>query len=350
MENLKSYMGMFKISIKNPLIVILFLVMTVTSCKQKKESVPEVLLVGTFHQIADSLNCNWQNAYQKILRYKPDQIAVEYNHPHDSISHVSSMGRNWSKRLDSLKLLWDGRHSSTIDSLSKYERISQKKEDLETRLQLWKYYYLNADFGNRDYQSYLIHMESNDDIKSLNTSGNFDSLFQKRHQAIVRHRKESEFFNLVFPLAYNLNIAYVAPTDNKSTYAVQSDAYVKWSEGIKDSLAWKKYNSLWNDFNQGYNAKLVDCNALEFVNSEDFLKRSDFLQAHIFDDLNNEDFKAYTDVWYKRNGLIGDNIIKLIETKNAKKVAAFYGFMHVYPVKKYLEEKGYKVKLLGHLD
>ncbi|MEM7084675.1 MAG: DUF5694 domain-containing protein [Bacteroidota bacterium] len=343
-------MKTFKLCVRNPLGVILILMLVIISCSKPKEIEPEILLVGTFHKIADSLKCNWKSTYHKILNYRPDQIAVEYNKPLDSSSHIFTLGKNWNTKLDSLKLVWDKQKSSSEDTTKKYGEIPLAEVNMETHLTLWKYYYLHADMGNRDYQSYLIHSKSEDYITSLDTLKDFDSFFQKRHKRIVRHRKDSEFFNLIFPLVHHLGISYIAPTDNKTTYAMQSEAYSKWSKEIKDTAARKKYDSFWKEFSDEYTAKLPECNALEFVNSVSFLKKSDYGQAHIFDDLNNENFKEYSDIWYKRNRLIGDNIIEVIESKDAKRVAVFYGFMHVYPVKKYLEEQGYKVKLLEHLD
>ncbi|MEM7487483.1 MAG: DUF5694 domain-containing protein, partial [Bacteroidota bacterium] len=255
-----------------------------------------------------------------------------------------------NKRLDSLALLWDGHKSSPIDAINKYSNTSNTSMDFVTRMTLWKYHFLNADIANRNYQSFFIQKYYEHYGKFLDTMNKFDSSFIKKQKIIADYQKEREFFNLIYPLAEALGITYIDPTDNKSTYAIQSEAYAKWSKEIKDTSAWESYTSFWEDFSAGYRSKLTTCDALEFVNSEAFLKKSDCGQAHIFDDLNNEDFKEYADIWYKRNGFIADNIIDVVNKKGVKKVVAFYGFMHIHPVKKHLEEKGYKVKLLAHLE
>ena len=50
-----------------------------------------------------------------------------------------------------------------------------------------------------------------------------------------------------------------------------------------------------------------------------------------------------------RNTSIADRIIAAAEAEHAQRIAVFYGYMHVAPVKRALEAKGYRVKVLEDL-
>ncbi|MDX1940637.1 MAG: DUF5694 domain-containing protein [Saprospiraceae bacterium] len=296
-----------------------------------KDKKTEVLLVGVIHYIPDSLSCNWQSVYDKILRYKPDQISVEYIIPSDSASLTFSLGENYRSTWDSLTLAW------------------QEKKNESQRIELWKSYHLNLDFANRDYQTYLLYKNMPPNLPFIDTIGEFKKFFNDRHKRLIAARKESEFFNLVFPLADALDIPYLYPTDERAYNLAQSEAYVQWDAELKNTAYMEKLNSFWKEFNETEAAQILTCNAIEFVNSRDWLEKSDYGQAQILHDTNNKYYKEYVNVWYKRNESIANRIIEASRASKARKMAVFYGYMHIAPVKKYLERQGFTVKLIGDL-
>lgn len=331
---------------KKALVLFLLTSLFFKNFAQKKT---EILLTGIFHELPDSLQCNWTKTYQKLVRYKPDQIAIEYDMPDDTASLVNYLGENYRAVWEATMLAWMGQKINAADSIKHYSRLLSKKNNPAFRLQLWKYYHLGADMGNRDYQSYLIQQDWNKYSPLIDTTQAWGKALYIQHKATVKWRKNGEFFNLVFPLAHKYSITYLHPTDNKMTYSAQSEAFAAFAEALENTEDWKKYEAFWQEFNAAENAQKANCTGLEFINSRAWVDHTDYAQVRILAYLNNPDYAAYGNVWYKRNESIADRIIAAAQKSKAKKMVVFYGNMHVYPVKKYLEQKGYKVKLIGDL-
>lgn len=330
-----------------PLVVLIIIVFfTNLGCEKKK---PEFLLVGVFHNIPDSLSCNWKPVYDKILSYQPDQVAVEWLHPSDTASLPHHFGDNYRFIWDSLMMAWEGKKINAADSANHYYRLLQKSNDDKLRLQLWRYYHLGLDIGNRDYQTYLLHTGIEQGGGLPDTTTLMGQVFWTRYKQTLTNRKDGEFFRLVYPLAKQLGISYLHPTDDRVTFPVQSEAWGKFYNKITGTAAANKVDSFWKAFVETEQQQLAACNGLSFVNSPGWLKNTDYGQAHIADSMNNKDFADYSAVWYRRNKSIAGRIIERANKSKAKKMVVFYGYMHVFPVKQFLEEEGYKVNLLGDL-
>ena len=89
---------------RRSILPLLLLVLLYPSCAPSapKSDKPEVLLVGVLHQIPDSLACNWKSAYDKVLRYAPDAIAVEHAPPADTVSMAHYFGGDYAAYRDSV--------------------------------------------------------------------------------------------------------------------------------------------------------------------------------------------------------------------------------------------------------
>ncbi|MGB4843551.1 MAG: DUF5694 domain-containing protein [Ferruginibacter sp.] len=319
-------------------------------CTSSKQEKAEILLVGVFHNIPDSIaDCNWQPTYQKLVNYQPDQIAVEEVSPDDSASLIQNFGENYRHLFDSVTLVYTGSKINAADSIRHYYNLLLKKEDPALRLQLWKYYHLGLDMGNRDFQSYQILQNFNNYTSLIDTNKAWDKSFWIKYQRFVTGRKNSEFYNLIYPLAMKMGVNYLYPTDNRITYPIQSEAYQKFAEELEHTEYMKRQDSFWVEFVKTEALQLSNCNGLPFVNSLTWLEKTDYGQAHILDDADNAAYRKYADVWYQRNESIAERIIKAAQQSKAKKMAVFYGYMHVAPVKKFLEQQGYVVKLIGDL-
>lgn len=313
------------------------------------QKLPEFLLVGVFHRIPDSLACNWATTYQKIQRYHPDQIAVEEVIPSDTASLYHSIGEGYVPIWDSLVIAWEGKKINVRDSIGRYQQLLRKFERPEWRLNLWKYYHLGLDLGNREYQTYLIYKNQESYLAQLDTNSQWGKAMWIRYQRTIRFKKESEFFNLIYPLAQALDIKYLYPTDNRITFTAQSEAYEKYSSALEGTDAQSRADSFWKNFVDTEQREIKNCQALSFVNSPEWLQNTDYGQAHLLDDLKLAAYAEYTRVWYARNESIAERMIEAAIKSRAKKMVAFYGYMHISPVKKYLEARGYQVKLIGDL-
>lgn len=325
----------------------LFLFFLISSCTREKK--PEILLVGVFHEIPDSLSCNWKAPLSKLIQYQPDQVCVEYVAPWDTASLPFFLGDDYREKWDSVMIAWEGKLIQPRDSVNKYSRLLKEKYDDSIRYHLWKYYHLHADIGNRDYQTYLLHQRIKGSGQLPDTSSALGKNFWKNYQRTLTHRGNGEYFNLVFPLAQAMKIDYIYPTDDKTTYTRQSEAWGKFYEQMTGTSTMNKIDSSWKAYTDNEKKQLLACNGLIDVNTRVFVQHTDFLQAHIADESKNEYFIQYRDIWYQRNQSIANRIIAAVNESKAERMAVFYGNIHVFPIKKFLEEKGFTVKLLDDL-
>lgn len=330
--------------------ILLFLPLFLLFNMQRNKNVkPEILLVGILHYIPDSLSCNWSDTYQKLLRYKPDQIAVEEVMPTDEASLMQDYGKNYRAAWDSVSIAWAGKKVNASDSIRHYMTLLNKEENPAFRLQLWKYCHLGLDMGNRGFQGYLMAQNINRYMSLMDTTMGWGKYFWASYKRMNKNKKDSEFFRLIYPLAVKSGITYLYPTDDRITYPLQSNAYGKFANELAGTTAMKKFEDFWKDFIKAEAEHLGKCNVLSFVNSKEWLANTDYGQAHILDDTKSAYYKAYADVWYRRNRSIANRIIAAAKQSKAKKMAVFYGYMHIFPVKRFLEEQGYKVKILGDI-
>lgn len=244
---------------------------------------------------------------------------------------------------------WVGARINPADSVLHYERLVKTDSSLNTRINLWKFHHLNADIGNRDFQAYQIYKRLQTRDEAIDTTSFWAKDFKRRLMSTVSNRKNGEFFNLVFPLAKKLGIPYLYPTDYKGTFPDQSKAYEALATSLDKTIEWENYMAFWKSFSDELDSKAAECRALEFTNTEQWIAKSDSAQARILDHLKSEQFEAYKQVWYQRNQEIANRIDGVVKAAGAKKTVAFYGNMHIYPLRKFLTEKGYRVKLLEEI-
>lgn len=309
----------------------------------------EIILVGTFHSIPDSFASNWEKPYKLLLNCKADAIAGEWVMPDDPLSLAKAYDSNYRQWFDSIMLNWEGKLVNPSDSIAHYNKLINQKASPIYRYKLWRYYYLNIDMGNAEYQ--LFHLIKGDQNWLLN----FDSssyaakaFLKNMRRAVVRH-KNSEHHNLVFPLAKQLGINYIYPTDDKSTYSYQSNAYGRIVNALSGTEPFKEFESFWQQYIQKEATFLRNSNAFEQINSLQWVDSTDIGQVRILSATNNTHTRDFANIWYFRNKNIARRVAEAATKSKARRMIVVYGNMHVYPVKKYLEEMGYTVKLLGDL-
>ena len=309
----------------------------------------EIVLVGIVHQIPDSFSNNWLQPYQQLLQYKADAIAVEWLMPDDPLSQFKSYDANYRYRFDSVMVKWEGKVINPVDSLAYYTRLLQKNNDPFYRYKLWQYHYLNIDIGNAEYQ--LFHLMKNDQswLSHFDSSGYAAKAFLKSLRRSATWLKNTEHHNLVFPLAKQLGINYLYPTDDKSTFSYQSDAYGRLSNALAGTDAFKQFESFWQQYNQKEAALIRKGNAIEHINQPSWIDSTDMGQVRILYATNNTHARDYANIWYFRNKNLARRIAEAATKSKAKKMIVVYGNIHLYPIKKFLEEMGYNVKLLGDL-
>jgi hypothetical protein len=308
---------------------------------------PEILLVGVLHQIPDSLACNWKRAYDKVLRYAPDAIAVEHAPPTDTLSMAHYFGEDYATYRDSVMLAWEGRVLS-VEELNVLRNAPPAAADSTARwVHRWRYAALALDVGNRDQASYQLR---NADVHALvDTSSAFGRAFVKRHARLLDGMHNTEFGNLVHPLAAALGIERLHPTDERRYNAAQSLAYQAFAEKL-DSAQQRTLEGAWAASNAAEAEATQRCTVLDLVNTHAWIAHSDSMQTKVLGSWSDVDYAAFVQAWETRNTSIADRIIAAAEEDRAQRIAMFYGYMHVAPVKRALEAKGYRVKVLEDLE
>lgn len=311
-----------------------------------KSDKPEVLLVGVLHRIPDSLACNWKSTYDKVLRYAPDAIAVEHAPPADTVSMAHYFGEDFAAYRDSVMVAWEGRVLS-LEELNALRDAPPAGADSAARwLHQWHYAALALDVGNRDQASYQLR---NADVNALvDTSTAFGRAFVKKHDRLLDGMRNTEFGNLVHPLAAALGIEHVHPTDERRYNAAQSLAYQAFAEKL-DSAQQRTLEGAWAASNAAEAEATQRCEVLDLVNTHAWIAHSDSIQTKVLGSWGDADYAAFVQAWESRNTSIADRIIAAAERGMAQRIAVFYGYMHVAPVKRALVAKGYRVKVLEDL-
>lgn len=308
---------------------------------------PEILLIGVLHRIPDSLACNWKSAYDKVLRYAPDAIAVEHAPPADSLSMAHYLGEDYKAYRDSVMQVWEGRVLS-LEEVKAMRIASPSGADSTARwVQLWRYAALALDLGNRDQASYQLRYT---DVHALvDTSSAFGRAFVKKHARLLDGMRETEFGNLVHPLAAALGIEHLHPTDERRYNAAQSLAYQAFADKL-DSAQKRTMEGAWAASNAAEAEATQRCEVLELVNTHAWIAHADSMQTKVLGSWGDVDHASFVQAWESRNRSIADRIIAAAEQDQAQRIAVFYGYMHVAPVKRALEAKGYRVKVLEDLE
>lgn len=310
---------------------------------------PEIVLVAVFHELPAHQKCNWEKPLEKLLRYKPDAIAVEYMMPDDPLSLNKAYGPTYRSWFDSVMLRWEGKRINTRDSITRYVKLIQQSDKPFYRAKLWQYYYLNIDMGNADYQLFRIMQAKDNWLNSFDSTGYAAKAFLKNLRRSKINMNLTEFHNLVFPLASAMHMSTVHPTDDKSTYTYQSETFGRLAEALEQTPAYKKMEALWKRYAITEEEQKKKCDAVTFINRKEWLDTTDAAQVRIINETEHPDAKDFEIIWYYRNKSIAKRISEAVIRSKAKRMAVFYGNMHIYPLKMYLEEMGYKVKLLGDL-
>lgn len=327
----------------------LLFVFFVLSSFQGLAQQPEIVLVGVFHEIPESQKCNWEKPLKNLLRYKPDQIAVEYMMPEDPLSLNKAYGPTYRSWFDSVMLRWEGKKVNIKDSITRYLKLIQQSDKPFYRAKLWQYHYLNMDIGNADYQLFRIMQVKDTWFNTFDSTGYAAKAFLKNLRKATKSMKLTEFHNLVFPLATAMNMPTIHPTDDKSTYTYQSETFGRLAEALEQTPAYKKMEAMWQRYTITEEEQKKKCDAITFINRKEWLDTTDVAQVKIINETEHPDAKDFEVIWYYRNKSIAKRINEAVIKSKAKRMAVFYGNMHIYPLKMYLEEMGYKVKLLDDL-
>lgn len=324
-----------------------------TFCEFELFAQQKILLVGTSHQTTD--NNLWQMlpVSEAILKFKPDVICTEYRKPADSASLKYLYGNTHFAIQDSVIKAWNLSTSGMYTKIKIIAKQLDKKNDLILRMELRNLYYVNSDFGNSDYQAYLIInylKKDSSQIKILRAKFPMYDRMKARYDKRIKNN--DEYNRLVFPLADRLSISYLDPIDDQST----NDKYEKYFGVLQEMDSTiedrKNYNQTIQAFFKKINSLPKDSNMWVYQNSPEIINDLMYVEAYKVNASNeSEEVKMVSYYYGLRNKKMASYIDEVAKKNPKKKLVVFFGCSHVGPIQEELKKlnRNYSILTLNDL-
>lgn len=332
------------------LLVIILLFHSFVSTAQQ-----QVLLIGTLHRTERERLKEIIPVTTAIENFHPGVICIEYPIPTDTVSVVnrSIMHRNETQvfqKMEALRKEWKipaGDMNTRIELLQQDPGLAS---DASKRMELHQLFFLSSDLGNADYQGYLVMNKIKNDTRVMaSLNDNFPGF--KAMKATYEHKcYADEYCNLVFPLAAKLNIPYLYPIDDLSTWKEALEPYKRLQDSDTTDIDKKKFRSRSKTLHQKLATFPKDSNLWIFINSPEMIREVLYVEGYNIDkDITNEDVKLVHHYWVQRNKTMAQHIDAVARKHPGVNVVAFFGASHVGPIQEELNEleKNYHVTTLS---
>lgn len=294
----------------------IFIIALTTLCQAQQT---EVLIIGTIHHFQEEYKKlqQFETVQDDLVSFSPDIICTESISIDDSLS----LAEIWPNTLEKADLLQQALVSGKYDSIATPLQLKAA--------QLWS----NYDFWNAYYYW--------DSLAVNQTPGPFG----KYH----RNLSNSEYGNLVFPVARKLGITLLQNIDFRDGENIflenQNKAFKQLLFHFKLKPI-RTYIRLQKKYKKAEKAGAI----IPFINSPEF--QGSF--GNLIDELPNklkksEEAQFVRDYWHNRNKIMAERIHTSAVKLDAKKVLVTVGSAHVGHIKYYLQQLGYSVLTYGEL-
>lgn len=293
-----------------------------------------VLLVGTLHRLPWPITYNY-NALEDLSRdFKPQVICVEYTPVDDTIS----MNRFYSTRLlhnsDSVRHLLNTRGINISRQIDSIYSLLQISENFSARAELINLLFANRDFGNADFQSYLLGNKL-DDIPAEKRNGldpdKYNDAFNQKH-------KRDEFGRMVFPIAMDLGISYLYPIDNHTYEVEYNEAMEQAIRDLEGTPIYEQAQSKLSSLQWGSLLPALFGNLGLKMNSYEFQYIAESLEAHRFPDSVSKAYTRAAFCFERRNELMAANVAAVAQANTGKRIIVFVGASHIPFMRRYLKK------------
>jgi hypothetical protein len=258
-----------------------------------------ILLVGTMHKLPGAFKGNYKYIKKRVIQFKPEIVCSEYIIPTDSVSLKKYYGQNFIRRYDSTLRAEHVAMMNVQDKIDSLQLLLNSEDSEETRYLLSKQYYYQKDFGNMDFQNYILLRNR----KNSNLSKAERAEILKRYARL----KNNEYDLIAFPYCHKNKISYLFPIDDHSFETEYNESTKKWKNESNGELNkqqqayFSKYKRklIWSFF-VGKGGKVV--NSLE---GQNFCRK---LESNLFDSTISENYNNASEFWEKRNENMAKNI------------------------------------------
>lgn len=313
----------------------------------------QILLIGTLHHTEKERINEIAPIAKAVENFNPRIICVEYPIPTDSASLIrnSVIMRRTSRifeLMDSTRKGWGISGNGMNPKIKSLQQDPGLSSDIKIRMELQQLYYLSFDYGNADYQGYQILTTPGVENSSLreNSPG-----FEIMNQIYQNQRlRNSEYYRLVFPLAVKLNISYLYPIDDLSTWGEYEKYYDRLQVPDTTDASKSRNRQMVKDFLGKIQSLPKASSEWLFVNSPATIRELLYVESYIVDDdINSTDIKRLQYYWILRNRTIAHNIDAVAHKHPDANIVVFFGASHVGPVQEELNKlpKDYQVMTLS---
>lgn len=313
----------------------------------------KILLIGTHHQTPKDRLEEIIPIASAVENFHPGIICVEYPMRTDTASIKYKGGEDIFQEKEALQREWkiSGEDINTkIELLQKDPYLTsdiQKK-----RMELQQLYFLSSDDGNADYQGYLIMTRTEKDSQNAvwlqENSPGFETM--EAIYEIKRYRND-EYHHLVFPLAVKLNISYLYPIDDLSSWKTYEKYYDRLHAQDTTDASEMKYRQYAKDFFKKLQTLPKNSNRWIFTNSPQAIQDLLYIEGYTIDaDISSEDVKMLHYYWVLRNRTMAQHIDAVARKHPHTRIVVFFGASHVGAVREELNKLNKNYWVLTLLD
>lgn len=328
------------------ILVLILLLNTTVSISQQK-----ILLIGTRHRTFPDRVKEIIPIGEAVEHFHPEIICVEYRTSTDTTSLKNSYTDERLNVIEAMRKDWNIPSGSVSDKINLLANATDLQSDLTKRMQLHNLYFVSPDFANADYQFYLLMMSLNgDSSKRFLLKERFPHFEEIESRHFSKIDRNNEYTSLVFPLATKLNISYLYPIDDMSSWK-EFEKYVEILEKRDTSLTnRKKYYQRSDDFDKKIQAFPKGSNEWIFINSPEMINDLMYVEAYKVDKTSSEEINMLSYYWIERNKKMARHIHEVARLQPKKNIVAFFGASHVGAVREELNKLNAHYKILTLFD
>jgi hypothetical protein len=312
----------------------------------------KILLVGTKHSTPEREIVQINPVFEAVVGFKPAIICTEHLKPNDSASHRYIYGKYYIKRLDSLRKVWNFPKKGDKKRLSELIASLKSKNNLFQRMELRNLFYVRSDFGNANYQAYLImKLLAKDSSQIVAFRKRFPMYDNMRLWYKRRSADHDEYNSLVFPAADKLGLTYLNPIDDQSTNVEYEKYFSKLNneDTLLDNA--RQYYERLDAFRERMKTLPPETNTWVYSNSPELIEELMFVEGYkVYPGNTSNEVKMLNHYWTLRNKKMATYILDVAKANPGKDIAVFFGASHVGAVREELKKLSKKVNVLTLYD
>ena len=279
----------------------------------------KILLIGTFHKTPDDRLEEITPIAAAVENFRPGIICIEYLIPTDTASIMDRRGDLIFRDMEATRRAWKIPAEDMNAKMESLQRDQNLSSDVLKQMELQQLYFLSSDEGNSDFLGYLImsSLEKNKDSRKTawlrETFPGFMDMKATYEFKLGRINRKAylnnEYYYLVFPLAAKLNISYLYPIDDLSTWKVYEKYYDRLHVPDTMDESKMKFRQYAKDFHQKLQSLPKDSNQWIFANSPQVAQELLDVEGYSINaDISSEDVKMLQYYWVQRNRIMAQHI------------------------------------------